>query len=144
VHVVGFTIEIIIYTLGDKILIFVRKIVFVATSLGPAVEATLPHSKGHHNCSPWLQSGMVLVPVTQNCRLLRLKTLGEKKTKYSFEVITIEIFPMQQFWNMRTKLFCVLTQRVAVIASRRSGTTYRSLPQGSRIQKERSSLLRRG
>jgi len=36
---------------------------------------------------------------------------------------------------LKTALFWVITQRVAVIYCRRFGTTYRSHPQGSRLQK---------
>jgi len=40
---------------------------------------------------------------------------------------------------LRTALFWVITQRMAVISCRRFGTTYRSLPQGSKIQKKTCS-----
>jgi len=44
-------------------------------------------------------------------------------------------------WELkRASLFCVIEQRVAVISYRRFETTYRSHLQGSRMQKQYSSL----
>ena len=40
--------------------------------------------------------------------------------------------------TLRTALFWVIMQRVVVISYRRFGTTYRSHPQGSTIQKKAS------
>ena len=40
---------------------------------------------------------------------------------------------------MRIALFWVITQRIAVISYRRFGITYRSHPQGSRIQRKACS-----